>query len=50
MMRRAEERFAELPSQVDIVKHTYIVAPRIRWQGMLENPLCSFWGQELSEI
>ena len=24
--------------------------PRIRWQGMLENPLCSFWGQELSEV
>ena len=50
MMRRAEERFAELPSEVDVVRHTYVVAPRIRWQGMLENPLCSFWGQELSEV
>ena len=48
MMRRAEERFAELPSEV--VRHTYVVAPRIRWQGMLENPLCSFWAQELSEV
>ena len=50
MMERAEERFAELPSEVDVVRHTYVVAPRIRWQGMLENPLCSFWGQELSEV
>ena len=32
------------------MRHTYVVAPRIRWQGMLENPLCSFWGQELSEV
>jgi len=50
MMRRAEERFNELPSQEDIVKNTYVVAPRIRWQGMLENPLCSFWTQDISEI
>jgi len=50
MMRRSEERFAELPSEADIVKHTYVVAPRIRWQGILENPLCSFWRQELSEV
>jgi len=50
MMTRAEERFAELPSQEDVVKNTYVVAPRIRWQGMLENSLCSFWGQELSEV
>jgi len=49
MMEKAEERFAELPAE-DIVKNTYVVAPRIRWQGMLENPLCSFWGQELSEV
>jgi len=50
MMRRAEERFSELPSEADVVKNTYVVAPRIRWQGILENPLCSFWGQELSEV
>jgi hypothetical protein len=50
MMRRAEERFAELPNEADVVRYTYVVAPRIRWQGMLENPLCSFWGQELSEV
>lgn len=50
MMERAEERFAELSSESDVVKHTYVVAPKIRWQGMLENPLCSFWGQELSEV
>ncbi len=30
--------------------NTYVVVPRIRWQGMLENPLCSFWGQDLSEV
>ena len=50
MMRRADERFCELPSEQDVVKHTYVVAPRIRWQGMLQNPLCSFWEQELSEV
>lgn len=49
MMERAEERFAELPGE-DVVKRTYVVAPRIRWQGMLDNPLCSFWGKELSEV
>ncbi|GAH63288.1 unnamed protein product, partial [marine sediment metagenome] len=46
----AEERFAEFPTEKDIVKNTYVVAPRIRWQGMMENPLCSFWEQELSEV
>ena len=50
MMRKAEERFAELPSEDEVVKHTYVVAPRIRWQGMLENPLASFWTQDLSEV
>lgn len=50
MMRRAEERFTELASEEDIVKHTYVVAPRIRWQGMVDNPLCSFWKEELSEV
>ena len=49
MMERAEERFSELPSNDDIVKNTYIVAPRIRWQGMLSNPLCSFWLKEVDE-
>ena len=49
MMEKAEERFAELPSE-GIVKNTYVVAPRTRWQGMLENQLCSFWGQELLEV
>lgn len=49
-MERAEERFSELPNQDDIVKNTYVVAPRIRWQGMLSNPLCSFWGDELSKV
>ena len=50
MMRRAEERFSELPSKADVVKHTYVIAPGIRWQGILENSLCSFWGQDLSEV
>jgi len=50
MMERAEERFGELPSEGDIVKNTYVVAPRIRWQGMLKNPLCSFWQEDLSEV
>lgn len=61
MMERANERFGELPIDLNekpipgehpvvIKKNTYVVAPRIRWQGMLENPLASFWSQELSEI
>jgi len=49
MMQRAEERFAKLPSE-GVVKNTYVVAPRIRWQGMLPNPLCSFWTDGLSEV
>lgn len=56
MMEKAEERFAEFPSQKDgtpspdVVKHTYVVAPRLRWQGILENPLCSFWTEDLSKV
>lgn len=60
MMRKAKERFGELPADTEpappgeypkiIKKNTYVVAPRVRWQGMLENPLASFWTQELSEI
>ena len=50
MMQKAEERFSELPSSDDIVKNTYVVAPRIRWQGMLANPLPLFWSQELREV
>ena len=61
MMAKANERFDELPvdptekvipgeQPVIIKKNTYVVAPRIRWQGMLENPVASFWTQELSEI
>lgn len=47
MMTKAEERFSELPSDGEVVRHTYVVAPRIRWQGMAENPLPSFWSPEL---
>ncbi len=47
MMERAEERFSELPED-DVVSYTYVVAPRLRWQGMLKNSLCSFWNEELS--
>ena len=61
MMDKAEERFAELvpPDFVptaermhplEVVRNTYVVAPRIRWQGMLPNPTSSFWGESLSEI
>ncbi len=61
MMMKAEERFAELvapdwkpteqqPQPIEVIRHTYVVAPRIRWQGMLENPLASFWSQDLSEV
>jgi len=50
MMQKAEERFAEIPSPEDVVKYTYLVAPRLRWQGILENPLPSFWTDELRSI
>ena len=49
-MKRRKKRFTELPGKEDVVKNTYVVALRIRWQGMLSNPLCSFWSQGLSEI
>lgn len=61
MMVKAEERFAELvppdwtPDETHsqpeaVLSSTYVVAPRLRWQGVLTNPTCSFWSQELSEI
>lgn len=58
MMLKAEERFAELtPPNWEgvgqppaVLANTYVVAPRIRWQGLLQNPLASFWSQDLSEI
>ncbi|HUS04443.1 MAG TPA: SAP domain-containing protein [Dehalococcoidia bacterium] len=50
MMSRAGERFDEMPSEDEVLKNTYIVAPRIRWQGLLQNGLPSFWSQDLSEI
>lgn len=49
MMKKAEERFAEL-TPGDIVKNTYVIAPRIRWQGVLQNPLASFWTDSLSKV
>jgi len=62
MMGRAEERFAEIPicgQCRDCLEHklcqqikmkTYVVAPPIRWQGLLDNPLPSFWSEKLSRI
>jgi len=50
MMMKAGERFDEMTSDEEVRKHCYIVAPRIRWNGVLENPLASFWTEELSEI
>lgn len=61
MMMKAEERFAELmppnwqpteeqPQPLEVIRHTYVVAPRIRWQGLLTNPTPSFWSQDLSEV
>jgi hypothetical protein len=62
MMIKAEERFEEIPrcgkcrycaegaSCEQVRMRTYVVAPRIRWQGMLENPLSSFWQDELSKV
>jgi len=50
MMIKAGERFDEMPSEDEVLKNTYVVAPRIRWQGLLQNELPSFWSQDLSEI
>lgn len=59
MMRRAQERFNELvPPDWDtstgqpeaVLKNTYVVSPRLRWQGMMTNPIASFWSNELSKI
>ena len=50
MMIKAGERFDEMPSDDEVLKNTYVVAPRIRWQGLLQNELPSFWSEDLSEI
>lgn len=50
MMIKAGERFDEMPSEDEVLKNTYVVAPRIRWQGLLQNEVPSFWSQDLSEI
>lgn len=61
MMEKAEERFAEMvppgwqpnPQTGElhhpaVLSHTYVVSPRLRWQGMMANPLPSFWTDDLS--
>lgn len=50
MMDKAGERFNEMPSEDEVKKNTYVVAPRIRWQGLLQNPLPTFWSNDLSKI
>jgi len=50
MLTKAGERFDEMLSEDEVVKNTYVVAPRIRWQGLLQNEVPSFWSEELSEI
>ena len=50
MMIKAGERFDEMPSEDEVLKNTYVVAPRIRWQGLLQNELPGFWSEDLSEI
>jgi hypothetical protein len=60
MMYKAEERFLELvppnwqPAEgqtqpVEVIRNTYVVAPRIRWQGLITNPTATFWTQAISE-
>jgi len=29
------------------VRNSYVVAPELRWQGMMQNPLATFWSDEL---
>jgi len=50
MMTKAGERFDEMPSEDEVLKNSYVVAPKIRWQGLLQNDLPSFWSEDLSEI
>ena len=50
MMKKAGERFDEMTNNEEILKNTYVVAPRIRWQGLLTNELPSFWSAELSKV
>jgi len=50
MMDKAGERFDEMATEDEVKQNTYVVAPRIRWQGLLENELPSFWSTELSKI
>ncbi len=58
MMVKAEARFADFiqhspPTEAEIKQvkgHTFVVAPRLRWTGLLENPMPSFWTQELSLV
>jgi hypothetical protein len=61
MMIKAEEKFTEMiptgwmPGECnsqpeEVLSSTYVVAPRLRWQGVIKNPTASFWTQELSEV
>jgi hypothetical protein len=48
MMDDAESGFLKLDTQ-DIVKNSYVISSKLRWQGMIGNPLPSFWTPELSK-
>jgi hypothetical protein len=61
MMDKAEERFSEMippgwePTAkelqpLEVKRHTYVVSPRLRWQGVMSNPTPSFWTESLSEV
>ena len=49
MMKEAEAQFSQFaPDKMN--SWTYVVAPKLRWRGMLENPLPSFWSAELRKV
>lgn len=61
MLDKAEERFVELippnwrpnPHTGElqhpaVLRHTYVISGPLHWQGMLSNPLPSFWSDDLS--
>jgi hypothetical protein len=48
MMQKAEDNFRALKPE-DTTKNSYIIAPHMRWEGMLTNPLPSFWTPGLSK-
>jgi energy-coupling factor transporter ATP-binding protein EcfA2 len=48
MMDNAEGLFSKMDER-EITKNSYVSSPQLRWEGMVTNPLPSFWSDELSD-